>query len=80
VNSPELLETEQEDLPERCMRGAWARLIAKVYEVDPMVCPQCNSPMKVISVIIDPEEVRNILKHLVKTGRSPPGFDAACLD
>jgi hypothetical protein len=26
-------------------RSAWARLIAKVYEVDPLICPRCGSEM-----------------------------------
>jgi tRNA(Ile2) C34 agmatinyltransferase TiaS len=25
---------------------AWARLLAKVYEVDPMMCPKCGGDMK----------------------------------
>ena len=47
----------------------------KVYEVDPFVCTKCGAEMKVIAVIEDPDELRNILRHLVKIGRSPPGFD-----
>jgi hypothetical protein len=31
--------------------------------------------MNVIAVIIDPEELRKILLHLVKIGRSTPGLD-----
>jgi hypothetical protein len=56
-------------------KRAWARLLAKVYEVDPMVCPKCGRDMKVIAVIEDPDELSRILRHLVKMGRSPPGFD-----
>lgn len=47
----------------------------KVYEVDPMVCPKCGAETKVIAVIEDPDELRLILQHLVKIGRSPPGLD-----
>jgi hypothetical protein len=54
---------------------AWARLLAKVYEVDPMMCPKCGGDMKVIAIIEDPDELRRVLRHLVKVGRSPPGFD-----
>ena len=56
-------------------RSTWSRLIAQVYEVDPLVCTRCWSSMKVVAVITDPEEVRKILRHLVKIGRSPPGLD-----
>jgi hypothetical protein len=43
---------------------AWARLIQKIYEVDPLTCPQCKGAMKVISVIDQPEVVKQILQHL----------------
>jgi hypothetical protein len=56
-------------------RSTWARLIAQVYEVDPLVCPRCSAPMRILAVITEPEEVRKILRHLVKIGRSPPGLD-----
>lgn len=59
--------------------SSWARLIQKVYEVDPFVCPECFSPMKVVAVIVDPVQVMHILKHLVKIGRAPPGLDPADL-
>ena len=32
-------------------RKSWARLIQKIYEVDPLTCPRCSGGMKVISVI-----------------------------
>jgi hypothetical protein len=51
-----------------------ARLLAKVYEVDPMVCPKCGAEMKVIAIIEDPDELKRILQHLVKLRRFPPGF------
>ncbi|MCC6351506.1 MAG: hypothetical protein IT202_03250, partial [Fimbriimonadaceae bacterium] len=34
-------------------RRAWARLIQKVYEVNPLLCPRCGSEMKVVAVIDD---------------------------
>jgi len=61
-------------------RAAWARLIAKVYEVDPMVCARCGSSMRVLAIITDPEEVKKILRHLAKTGKPPPGLDASSLN
>ena len=61
-------------------RSTWAKLIAQVYEVDPLERIRCGSPMKVIAVFTEPEEVRKILRHLVKIGRSPPEFDPASLN
>ena len=45
-------------------RKNWARLIQKIYEVDPLTCPKCSGKMKVISVIDDEDVVKKILKHL----------------
>ena len=58
-------------------KQAWARLLAKVYEVDPFVCPFCGSELKVIAVIQDAQEIKTILAHLLKIGRAPPGLDPA---
>jgi hypothetical protein len=59
--------------------SSWARLLAKVYEIDPLRCPRCGSEMKPIAIITDPSEVRKILRHLLKIGRAPPGLEAASL-
>ena len=61
-------------------RAAWARLIKKVYEANPLTCPRCHNPMKVIAVITDPAQVLKILRHLLKTGKPPPGLDPASLN
>ena len=42
--------------------------------------PKCGWEMRVIAVIQDPVEIREILAHLVKTGPAPPGFDPALLN
>ena len=60
-------------------KQAWAQLIARVYEVDPLVCPKCGWDMKVVAVIEDPVEIRRILRHLIKIGRSPPGVQLSCV-
>ena len=43
-------------------RSAWARLIHKVYEVDPLACPKCGAPMHVIALIDDAAVIRRILE------------------
>ena len=45
-------------------RKAWARLIQKIYEVDPLTCPKCSGTMKIISFIEREEIIKKILKHL----------------
>ncbi len=56
-------------------RAHWARLIRKVFEVDPLLCPKCGSGMKLIAVLTDPKVVDRIIRHLDKNAavaRSPP--------
>ena len=52
---------------------AWARLMRKVYEADPLQCPKCKGPMRVIALIDDPHVVRCILEHLGRWAPGPPG-------
>ena len=61
-------------------RAAWARLIKKVCGADPLSCPRCHRPMKVLAVITDPTQVLKILRHLIKTAKPPPGLDPASLN
>jgi hypothetical protein len=35
-----------------------SRLIRKVYEADPLVCPRCEYPMRVIASIENPTVIR----------------------
>ena len=58
---PSILEP---DGSSREYKQNWARLIQKIYEVDPLTCPKCASRMRVISVIEQPEIIKKILKHL----------------
>jgi hypothetical protein len=57
-------------------RRAWARLIRRVHEVDPLVSPKCGGEMRIISVILDPAVIRKILDHLRRrkdtATRAPP--------
>ena len=54
---------------------SWARLIQKIYEADPLVCPKCQGSMRIISFIEDPSVIRDILNHLglwLVRARPPP--------
>jgi hypothetical protein len=60
--------------------STWARLIRKVYGVYLLTCPRCGSEMNILAIILDQEEIKKILAHIVKIGRSPPNFNAASLN
>ena len=64
--------------------SAWARLIKRVYEVDPLECPCCGGQMKIVSFIerCQGDVIEQILRHCslwegpIRTGagpRAPPG-------
>ena len=60
---------------EKAFRKSWARLIQKIYEVDPLICPKCKGTMRVISFIENAQVIRDILKHLrlwLVRSRPPP--------
>jgi hypothetical protein len=60
---------------EKTFRRNWARLIQKIYKVDPLVCPKCQGAMRIISSIEDPLVIRDILKYLglwLVRSRPPP--------
>ncbi len=64
------------DIPSSPGRASWARLIRKVFEVDPLLC-KCGAEMKIIAVLTDPKVVDRIILHLQQTDpatapRAPP--------
>ena len=58
---PSILE---QDGSSKAFRRNWARLIQKIYEVDPLTCAKCQGKMRIIAFIEDEEVINKILKHL----------------
>jgi hypothetical protein len=73
---PSILE---QDGSSREFRQNWARLIQKIYEVDPLTCPKCQGRMRILAFIEEEAVIKKILKHLglwdQKT-RPPPKTNA----
>jgi hypothetical protein len=70
--------SKEQKIKKRCSL-TWAMLIKSIYEVDPLLCPVCQSEMKIIALIDgkkQPTVVKKILKHCElwkdKAPRSPP--------
>lgn len=63
----------------------WAMLLARIYEVFPLICPKCGGTMKIIAFIDEGEAIREILTHLgepvdpprLTPARGPPLWEAA---
>ena len=59
-------------------RQSWAMLIKRVYESDPMSCPECGGQMEVVAFIEPPqaEVIEKILRHCglwrSSAARAPP--------
>ncbi len=51
-------------LSSESFRGNWARLIRKVYETDPLLCPRCQKKMRLAAAIENPEVIRRLLEYL----------------
>ncbi len=70
----------------KAARYAWALLLARIYQVFPLLCPKCGGKMRLIAFITEPWVIRDILDHLgvptspprLLPARGPPlwdGFD-----
>jgi len=73
---PCILEPEENS---KEYRKNWARLIQKIYEVDPLICSKCQGRMRIISFIENEEVIKKILKHLglwELKARPPPRANA----
>jgi hypothetical protein len=62
--------TATPDTPPR--RLAWAALLQRVFEVDPLRCPDCGARMRLLAAIEDPAVARKILECLDLPARAPP--------
>ena len=79
-------EGETEETPVRqAARFVWAMLLARIYEVFPLICPKCGGTMKIIAFIDEGEVIREILTHLgepvdpprIAPAHGPPLWEAA---
>jgi hypothetical protein len=50
--------------PRRIPSRSWRELIKKVWEVDPLLCPQCHHEMRIVSLINDAQIIERILRHV----------------
>jgi hypothetical protein len=78
-------EPAAEPAHRRAARHTWALLLARIYEVFPLVCPRCGGAMRIIAFITDASTICNILVHLgeptapprIAPARGPPLWAAA---
>jgi hypothetical protein len=64
-------------------RILWAILLARIYEVFPLLCPLCGGTVQIISFVTEAPTVRHILEHIgepvepprISPARGPPIWD-----
>jgi hypothetical protein len=66
------IATERQEVNSIAKRSAWARLIKKVYGIDPLICEKCGSEMLIVAFIMEPEQIEKIMQHLINKSRAPP--------
>jgi hypothetical protein len=50
----------------------WALLLARIYDVLPLLCTRCGAPMRIVAFVTDRESVRRILEHIGEPSSPPP--------
>lgn len=68
-NTPD--ELADEPAHRKAARYVWALLLARIYEVLPLVCPKCGGDMRIIAFINEAPVIREILGHLGEPTSAP---------
>ena len=76
-------QTTQSASPKRPAHYLWAVLMARIYEVFPLLCPLCGGQMRIIAFITQSADIRHILEHIgaetkpprITPARGPPLWD-----
>lgn len=58
-------------LRSRCS-SLWAAMLARIYEVFPLLCPNCGAEMRIISFITRRDSIERILSHIGEPTTPPP--------
>jgi hypothetical protein len=66
----------------------WAMLIARIYEVLPLVCPQWGDELKIVAFLTETDAIQRIMTHIgesatpprIETARAPPDWPDADMD
>jgi hypothetical protein len=79
------IQTQPEPVPPKRSPAhyLWAVLIARIYEMFPLVCPMCSGQMRLIAFISEGSQIRKILNHIgvdsepphIAPARGPPLWD-----
>ncbi len=74
IKDDEAIAVDRQEVKGGAKRSSWARLINKVYGINPLICEKCGFEMSIVAFIMDPEQIDRLMKPLIKIGRAPPGI------
>jgi hypothetical protein len=69
LRAPEAALAAADSPPRRRCSAGWARMIAKVYQANPLVCQGCGGPLKIVAYVRDQFSIKRTLDA---QGLSPP--------
>lgn len=49
----------------------WAMLIARIYEICPLICPQCGGELKIVAFLTEADPIRRLLSHIGEPAKPP---------
>ncbi len=62
LSPPPPAEEQESDYRQEFRKSSWAACIKRVYEIDPLECPNCKSQMRIIAFIQDAHSIKDIMK------------------
>jgi Transposase zinc-binding domain/Putative transposase len=81
--APEAAPAAADSPPRRRSSAGWARMIAKIYHVDPLVCSRCGQRMSILAFVSDQHSISRILEHLglrsSQQDKPPPAREILCV-
>lgn len=72
ASAPPAAAHDESTRPATPARLRWAVLLARIYEVLPLLCPACGGELKILAFLTDPPVVSAILLYLELPHRPPP--------
>ncbi len=51
--------------------SVWAMLIARIYKVFPLVCPQCGGELKIVAFLTEVDPIQRIMIHIGELATQP---------
>jgi hypothetical protein len=72
VSDPKATGNHAAPSPARRTHLKWAQLLMRVFHLDALECPRCQSAMVILAFLSDPPVVRTILGHLKLPTAPPP--------